>query len=310
MNENPARPGGVRRHPPPELPEYTFAPHYFPRPDGLELHYVDEGAGPPVVLVHGNPTWSFFYRRLIARLAPAYRCLAPDHLGMGLSSRPTAAEYGFRLADRARDFGLLMNHWQLSAPVHLIVHDWGGPIALAWAGENPGRVASITLLNTGLRLPGNYRLPFRLALFKHLAPLGDWLARPCNCFARGTAAFGSMKGLTAAARRGFLAPYAQAKDRLALARFIEDIPLTPAHPSFERLRQIDCNFTTALSQKPLALLWGLQDFVFNRQIFLDWRERLPQARTLVLPEAGHYLLEDEPDRAFAFVENFLGGLTQ
>ncbi|MDR2827248.1 MAG: alpha/beta fold hydrolase [Candidatus Adiutrix intracellularis] len=310
MNEKSVRPGGSHRPPPPELSEYPFASHYYPRPDGLELHYVDEGAGPPVVLIHGNPTWSFFYRRLIARLTPAYRCLAPDHLGMGLSSRPMATEYGFRLVDRARDFGLLMDHWQLSTPVHLIVHDWGGPIALAWAGENPDRVASITLLNTGLRFPSCYRLPFRLALFKYLALLGDWLvAQSCNYFARGTAAFGSVKGLTAAVRHGFLAPYAQAKDRLALARFIEDIPLTTTHPSFECLRQIDCNFTIALSHKPLALLWGLQDFVFNRQIFFDWCERLPQAQTLILPEAGHYLLEDEPERAFAFVENFLGGLT-
>jgi len=288
----------------PTLAEYPFASRYFTRPDGLALHYVDEGTGPPVVLVHGNPTWSFFYRRLIAGLAPDFRCLALDHLGMGLSARPGADRYGFKLADRVADFAAWLSGLALSEPVHLVVHDWGGPIGLGWAGTAPEQVASLTIMNTALRRPPGYRPPWRLGLFRLAPTLGDWLARRLNCFARGTAFFGPMRPLSPKARAGFLAPYRGPEDRLALARFIADIP-HPGHPSFELLRLFDRRFDEVLSSKPLALVWGLRDFVFDRRIFLDWRTRLPRAEALVLPEAGHYLLEDEPDRVLKFLRKFL-----
>ena len=291
--------------PRPPLAGYPFAPRYHVRPDGLALHYVDEGAGPPVVMVHCNPSWSFLYRRLIAGLAPNFRVLAPNHLGLGFSSRPTAEEYGFRLADRVADFSAWLAGLNLTEPVHLVVHDWGGPIALAWAGDRPELVASITLLNTALRRPPGYRPPLRLGLFKAAAPLGSFLARRLNWFARGTAFFGPARPLSPEAEAGFLAPYRRPEDRLGLARFIEDIPLGSDHPSFELLRRADRLFDETLSAKPLALVWGLRDFVFNRRVFLDWRERLPAARVLVLPEAGHYLLEDEPERILSFVRGFL-----
>jgi len=290
---------------PAALAGYPFVPRHFVRPDGLALHYVDEGTGPPVVLVHGNPTWSFFYRRLITGLAPDFRCLALDHLGLGYSARPSAREYGFRLADRVADLTGWLDSLALEEPVHLVVHDWGGPIGLGWAGAEPGRVASLTIMNTALRRPAGYGPPWRLGLFRLAAPVGDLLARRLNWFARGTAFFGSMEPLSPEVQRGFLAPYRKPEDRLALARFIEDIPLVPGHPSFELLGRIDQRFDEVLSQKPLALVWGLRDFVFDRRIFLDWRGRLPLAEALVLPEAGHYLLEDEPDRVLEFMHIFL-----
>jgi len=150
---------------------------------------VDEGRGPPVVLVHGNPTWSFFYRRLIAGLAPDFRCLALDHLGMGLSDRPGADRYGFTLADRVADFAAWLAGLALPEPIHLVVHDWGGPIGLGWAGTAPEQVASLTVMNTALRRPPGYRPPWRLGLFRLASPWGDFLARRLNLFARGTAFF-------------------------------------------------------------------------------------------------------------------------
>lgn len=301
-----AEPSPVLKTPPrTDLAEYPYQSRYYRRKDDLALHYLDEGQGPPVIMVHGNPSWSFLWRRLIAALSPGFRCLVPDHMGMGLSSRPTADQYGFRLADRVADLCDLADHWRLDRPAHLIVHDWGGPIGLSWAAARPELVASVTVMNSGTRVPPGYRLPLKLAIFKKFAALGSLLAQKCNLFAWGTAVFGVERAMSPAARQGFMAPYTKAEDRLAIARFVEDIPLTPAHPSFALLGRTDQALETVLAGKPLALIWGLGDFVFNRAVFLDWRERFPRADVLALREAGHYLLEDEPERIVSFVRNFL-----
>jgi len=292
----------------PALAEYDFQANFFHRPDGLDLHYLDEGQGPPVLMVHGNPSWSFLWRKLVRALAPDFRCLVPDHLGMGWSARPTADQYGFRLADRVQDLSDLVEHWQPDRPVHMVVHDWGGPIGLTWAVAHPERVASLTIMNTGTRVPTGYRLPLRLAAFKTFAPLGSVLAQRFNWFARGTAFFGTGRELSPEANRGFLVPYLKPEDRLGLARFVEDIPLAPAHPSYELLAETDRLLATALADKPLTLVWGLRDFVFDRAVFLDWRQRFPEAPALVLPEAGHYLLEDEPGKITSHVRKFINSV--
>ncbi|MDR1920253.1 MAG: alpha/beta fold hydrolase [Candidatus Adiutrix sp.] len=284
---------------------YPFRRKYHALPGGLRLNHVDEGAGPPVLMVHGNPTWSFFYRRLISELAPDFRCLAPDHIGMGLSSRPGADEYGFRLSDRVADLGHFIDGLGLTEPLHLVTHDWGGPIGLAWAADHPDQTASLTILNTATRVPAGYRLPWRLALFKKMEPLGAYLAVRHNLFVRGTAALGVVKPLSEAAKRGFAAPYETAADRLAIGRFVADIPLSPRHPSFAFLAEADRKAAERLRNKPMTLVWGLRDFVFNRAVFFDWRRRFPEAEVLALPEAGHYLLEDEPDRAAGHIRNFI-----
>ncbi|UQZ88607.1 alpha/beta hydrolase [Deltaproteobacteria bacterium Smac51] len=288
-----------------DIPGFHFSRAFFERPGGLRLHYVDEGQGATVLMVHGNPTWSFFWRRLISGLAPKYRCLAPDHMGMGLSSRPSKSDYSFRLADRVADLAALVEHVNPDGPVHLVVHDWGGPIGLGWAVEHPERVASITIMNTGTRIPPDYRLPLRLALFKRLAPLGSLLAVRGNLFAWGTSVFGVVKPLSEEARQGFLLPYQDASQRLAIGRFVEDIPLAPDHPSYDYLADIDRKAARLISEKPATLVWGLRDFVFNRTVYLDWSQRYPQASSLVLPEAGHYLMEDEPLRVTEHVRSFI-----
>jgi len=292
----------------PELEEYPFKANYYYRDNGLALHYVDEGRGAAVLMVHGNPSWSFLWRRLIRDLAPDHRCLAPDHLGMGFSSRPEADKYGFTLAERIDDLSALVEHWAVEGPLHLLVHDWGGPIGLGWAGRNPDKVASISILNSGTRIPPGYRLPLKLSLFKLFSPLGDLLARRFNLFVQGTAAFGVEGSLSPAARRGFLAPYQSPESRLAVARFVADIPLTPSHPSYRTLAEVDRNLSERLADKPFQIIWGLRDFVFNRRVFLDWRARRPDVPALALPEAGHYLLEDEPEHISAQVRRFLAAV--
>ncbi len=284
--------------------DYPFTVREFQCASGPTMRYIDQGDGPPVLMVHGNPTWSYYYRHLVNDFAPNYRCLVPDHVGMGLSSRPSKEEYSFRLADRVADLTALMDSLNLKEPAHLIVHDWGGPIGLGWAAARPQMVASVTLLNTGTRIPPDYQLPWQLTLFKKAAPLGVLLAQYGHLFARGLVFMGTSRTLSPEVKNGLLAPYNRAEKRLAIARFIEDIPLEPSHPSWKTLAGIDKALDDLLAKIPLTLVWGGQDFVFSEPVLKDWQQRFPHAESLVFPHGGHYVLEDEPEKISTHILNF------
>lgn len=270
------------------------------------MHYVDEGEGPPLALVHGNPTWSFMFRKVIRAFRRRFRCLAPDHLGMGLSERPKGAG-SLDLASRTADFTAFLDAVAPDRPVRLLAHDWGGPIALGWAVRNPSRVASFALMNTGLRIPEGYRLPWRLALFQRFSALGGLLARDLGLFAAGLARTGTVRPLSPAAEAGLLAPYWRREFRDSVAGFVRDIPWKPGHPTRRHLAETDALFDQALSGKPVLLIWGMRDFVFSQAFLHDFKRRLPKARVLALPRSGHYLLEDEPDRILRSLERFWPG---
>jgi haloalkane dehalogenase len=267
---------------------------------GEALHYVDEGQGPPVVFVHGNPAWSFMWRRLIEGLA-GHRRLAVDHLGMGLSSRP---ERPLRLAERVEHLGLWLDSLEIKEKIHLAVHDWGGPIGLGWAARHPERVASLVIMNTGLRRPKGYKLPKRLGLFAAGALFSSLLAVELNLFVQGLIRSGTFRPLTKAAQSGFLAPYALAAHRRAIGGFIRDIPLARRHPSFGARAETDALFG-ALARLPVLLAWGLGDFVFDRSFLDDFQGRCPQARVLALESAGHWLLEDKPEAVLSALRSHL-----
>jgi haloalkane dehalogenase len=245
------------------------------------------------------------YRALVKTLAPDYRCLVPDHLGLGLSSRPRSGEYGFRLADRINDLTAFMASLKLTEPVHVVVHDWGGPIGLGWAGANPDLVASLIIFNTGLRLPSpDYAPPLVLGLFRNTGFLGQLLANRFNLFLRGFTQVGSVRPMPPAVVEGFLAPYSLAFLRPAIGRFVKDIPLAPNHPSFSALNRVDQDFDR-LAKTPTLLVWGLADFVFSPVFLADFKARRPKASVLALPRAGHLLLEDEPVKIGATARQFL-----
>jgi haloalkane dehalogenase len=252
-------------------------------------------------MLHGNPTWSFMYRRLIGSFRDSFRCIAFDHLGMGLSSR---TQETLRLSDRLSDFEALMEALVPSGPVNLIGHDWGGTVATAWAERHPERVSTITLMNTGLKLPMGVRLPKRLALFRTNRFLGKLLAISFGLFTGGLTAEATVRPLSKEARAGFLAPYRLACHRKAVGDFIQDIPLQKGHPSRELLEEIDGELAK-LEHKPALLIWGLKDFVFSPEFLYDLKKRLPLARSLGLPRSGHWLLEDEPGKIIETLENFL-----
>lgn len=266
---------------------WPFAPRSFDV-GGPRLHYVDEGTGPPVVLVHGTPTWSFEWRHVIAGLRDRARVIAPDHLGFGLSDRPPAA--GYRPEDHAARFRTFIAGVCPSGPITLVVHDFGGPIALDWALDHRERLAHLVVMNSWMWAfdddPG-MRRKARLAG----SALGRWLYRRLNASQRliMPSAYGDRRRLTPAIHRQYLAvfPDADSRERVlfALAQ-----SLLGSGPFFDRLWQR----RERLAGVDLQLLWGTRDSAFPPSMLERWQQTFPQARTTALDDAGHWPHEEAP----------------
>lgn len=272
----------------------------------LRYHFVDQGkgSGDPVVMVHGNPTWSFYFRRLITALSAECRVIAPDHMGCGLSDKPDESHYDFSLKRRVADFSALMDHLALRR-VTLVVHDWGGMIAMAWAVANPHRVSRLVITNTaGFSPPGGKRLPRRLRIIRNLGAFATPAVLYGNLFARGAIHMAPYRRLPDAVKRGLLAPYNCPQNRLATLRFVQDIPLADGDPGFDIVRDVERRLGE-LAHLPTIILWGRHDFVFDVDYFNEWRRRLPHAEHHLFDDAGHYLMEDVPVRIIEHVRNFI-----
>ena len=225
-------------------------------------------------------------------------------MGSGLSSKPHEAAYNKTQDRRVADFGRLMDHLELTG-IHLIVHDWGGMIGLAWAVDHLERIASVTITNTaGFFPPGDKGIPLRLRLIRNLAPFGVSAVLGLNAFARGAVWMAPKKRLSSEARSGLLAPYDSPRHRLATLRFVQDIPLFPGDAGYETVRRVSSRLE-ALRAYPLLLLWGEHDFVFDTDYYDEWRRRFPKAPARLFSDAGHYLFEDQPDRCTAMIRSFL-----
>ena len=283
---------------------YPFRPHYLDR-DGLNYHYLDEGAGEPVVMVHGNPTWSFYFRRLIQALAPEYRTIVPDHIGCGRSDKPTVSRYDYRLQSRVADLTALLDHLDCQQKITLVVHDWGGMIGLAWALQHPEKIGRLVITNTsGFLPPGGKGLPLRLRMLRSIKPFAGPAVLGGNLFARCALLMAPRKRLPREVQKGLIAPYSSGPNRIATLKFVQDIPLTPEDPSYALVRQVDRNLFR-LAGIPMLILWGRHDFVFDLDYFAEWRRRFPSARTFLFNDAGHYLFEDVPAKITARIRHFL-----
>lgn len=162
---------------------YPFVGHFLDR-DGIAMHYLDEGSGEAVVMLHGNPTWSFYYRQLVLGLRGQCRVIVPDHIGCGFSDKPDDAHYEFTLERRVRDLEALIEHLKLPPKFTLVVHDWGGMIGMTYATRHPERIARLVLLNTGaFHLPKLKKLPPSLWLCRN-TPLDALLIRKTGLFVR------------------------------------------------------------------------------------------------------------------------------
>ncbi len=282
---------------------YPFEPHYV-EVQGVRMHYVDEGVGDPVLCVHGNPTWSFYYRRLILSLRDGHRVVAPDHVGCGLSDRPGDDRYAYTLARRIDDLEALADDLELTG-VNLVVHDWGGAIGLGWAVRHPERVRRLVILNTAaFHLPAGKKLPWQLRLVRDTAA-GAFVVRGLNAFARGaTHVACTRRRLTKAERDAYCAPYDSWTNRIATLRFVQDIPLGPGDPAYPVITQIQESLGE-LADRPILVCWGLRDFVFDRHFLAEWRRIYPGAQVHEFPDSGHYVLEDSGDEIVGLVGAFL-----
>lgn len=286
---------------PEELRElYPFATQSFTTPGGARMNYVDEGQGDEaVLLLHGNPTWSFYYAALIKAVAPRLRCIAPDHIGMGWSEKP--ADYDYRLATRIADIEALGAKLNLKR-VHLVVHDWGGAIGFGFAARHPELIGRIVVLNTaGFPSP---HIPLRIAACKW--PLiGPLIVRGANGFA-GPAVTMSMhrRKLTPSEKRALLLPYDSWAHRVAVSAFVQDIPMRPDHPSWATLREVE-QAIAQFENHPALIVWGGRDFCFNDHFYREWQQRLPRATKVYLADAGHYVLLDADAEVVPRITAFL-----
>jgi haloalkane dehalogenase len=289
-------------NPAPEL--YPFTPR-LARRRGLRMSYLDEGRGEPVVMLHGNPTWSFYYRRLVLHLRDSFRCIVPDHIGCGLSDKPTLAEYDYSLESRINDLEWLLDERGVSDNLTLILHDWGGMIGMAYAARYPKRIKRIVAMNTAaFPLPAGKKLPWSLWLGRNTR-LGAWLITHRNAFCQFAARWCvARKPLADDVKAAYLAPYDSPAHRLAVLKFVQTIPLKPGDPGFDIVQAT----ATALDQfraTPTLLLWGMKDFVFDHHFLTEWKRHFPHAEVHTWPDCGHYLLEDAGELAMLRIWEFL-----
>jgi len=268
--------------------------------DGGQMHVIDEGPrdGEVLLCLHGNPTWSFYWRRIVRDFSTTHRVVVPDHMGCGLSGRPQ--DWSYRLADHVSNVERLVDALGLER-VTLIVHDWGGAIGFGWAARNPERVARIVVTNTAAFR--SQSIPFSIATCR-IPVFGPLAVRGGNAFARVATWRATAKGLPKATKEGLLAPYDSWANRIATLKFVEDIPLKPSHPSYDALVDAEMGIEK-FSETPVLMCWGDDDFCFTPAFRKEWQARLPHAEVHAWPDVGHYVMEDAPDRVESHLRSFI-----
>ena len=280
---------------------YPFRSHELML-DGHRYHYIDEGSGPVLLMVHGNPTWSFYWRNLILALRDRYRIVAVDHIGCGLSDKPSAEDYPYRLARRMADLGQLIEKLDLRR-ITLVAHDWGGAIGMGAAVAAPDRFARFVLMNTAaFRMP---KCPWPIHLC-HLPGFGPVAVQGLNLFVRAALRTTVCKHerMTPAVKAGYSAPYDSWANRVAVLRFVLDIPLSPTHPSYQTLADIETGLAQ-FRQHPVCLIWGMHDWCFTPKFLDRFLEFLPQAEVHRLTDAGHYVVEDTHEQIVPLLDDFV-----
>jgi len=279
---------------------YPFSSHIL-QLDSLCYHYLDEGSGEePLLMLHGNPTWSFYYRNLILGLRDSYRCVVPDHMGMGKSDKPQ--DYPYTLSTHIDNLEKLVDHLKLDN-ITLVVHDWGGAIGMGFAVRQPERIKRLVIFNTAAFLSRKIPLSLRLC---RIPGFGALAIRGFNAFACMATRWACIKQerMTAQVRAGYLEPYDNFANRVATLRFVQDIPMSPDSLSYSVIQHIEENLKL-FRKHPVQIIWGAHDFVFNEHFLQRWQEIFPQAQVHRMEDAGHYVVEDAHEHILPMMKEFL-----
>lgn len=288
------------------FPDYPFTPKRIEVRPGISMSYLDEGPrdGEIVLMLHGNPSWSYYWRHLVLGLRDRYRCIVPDHVGMGLSDKPGDADYTYTLQSRVDDLTRLLGSLGVDGPLTMAVHDWGGMIGFGWALTHEAQVRRLLITNTAaFPLPAAKPLPWQLKLGRDMK-LGALMIRGFNAFAAGAARDGVIRKMPADVRRAYEAPYDSWANRIATLRFVQDIPLREGDPAWT-LVNAAAKRLSAYADRPAFIGWGLRDFVFDHHFLDGFRNALPQAEAHAFEDAGHYVLEDKYEVLVPAMRRFL-----
>jgi pimeloyl-ACP methyl ester carboxylesterase len=280
---------------------FPFEPRFLDA-DGVRLHYVDEGPAdaPPLLFIHGNPTWSYMWRRPIAELSSkGHRCVAFDHMGFGRSDKPPQLS-AYSLERHVGNALSLVDALDL-AGVTLVAHDWGGPIGLGALLQRPDRLRRVVLMNTWAWELPSFLPPF-LREFR-TEGLGEILALGGNLFVESIPGGMHRRDTDPVMMEAYRAPFPDYWSRAGTLAFQREIPLTERDRSARLMASIHEQLPEISA--PVKLVWGMRDPVFQ-PVFLDqWRELFPNAQTVELADASHFVVEDSPDAVTAAIEDFL-----
>ncbi len=280
---------------------FPYQSRSFQLSSGLSLAYVDEGKGEVLLALHGNPTWSFYYRQVIAQFKTQYRVIAIDNLGMGLSDRPESYQE-LTLEKHIERVFQLLKHLNISKCT-LIGHDWGGAIATGvatLASKHNLEINKMILMNTAAFCDA--LIPWQIALCR-VPVFGRFLVRGLNLFAGPATRMAVTRPLSPLIKKGLLFPYQDYASRVGVHAFVLDIPMEADHPTRKFLNTIEQSIPTI--EAPVLFIWGGRDFCFTRHFLDRWLKLLPQAQVQYLEDAGHYVLEDAPAAVLATMQNFL-----
>jgi haloalkane dehalogenase len=285
---------------------YPWQARFFDVGQGVRMHYLDEGQGETLVMLHGNPTWSFYWRNLVKAFSGTHRVIVPDHVGCGLSDKPGDEKYEYVLERRVSDLEGLLDSLGLTKDITLVVHDWGGMIGMAFATRHPERIKRLVVLNTaGFGLPEGRKLPWQIAMVRY-APFFPVPVRGFNAFSRGANLMCSTREgrMTELVKQAYLAPYDSWAHRIAVQRFVEDIPLKPGDKSWPTVSGV-AEKLEQFRKVPILICWGRRDFVFDDAFLAQWKQRLPEAEVHVFEDAGHYVMEDAHEQIIPLMRDFL-----
>ena len=280
---------------------FPYEPRFVQVAEDVRLHYVEEGEGPPVLLLHGNPTWSYLYRRFLPPIAEAgSRAIAVDHMGFGRSDRPTDHRR-YTLRSHVENLLAFIRELDLR-DITLVAQDWGGPIGFGAAVEEADRVARLVIMNTwAFVVPPGMKLSFHEPFLQR--GLGEMLGLGANLFVEAMFAGMRPDSATPEVAEAYRAPFPDYYSRVPILAFARDIPIGEDHPTAAYMTEIQQRLATL--DRPTLLVWGMADRIFPPVVLEGWKAMFPHAEVLELPDARHYLQEDEPEAISARIVEFL-----